>query len=269
VRDVLRLNRAYGRLQAKRGGRLDHEALLTGARNLLGDWFPEAWADDERRAHGIAFESVTLRRRFEPEQRLRHAALGPLAPPLEAPERQHWETAEPVLLPAPEAALALLRRPPRWPDMGAAAGRFSALRATGLAGQTFEVEAVSRLAAARPVFRRGYVTCTALHVRADGTGDVDRAVRDLEERYGARTGGDRLPLLPAGGEPLALVVLTTHDGDVFERGSSHLLVWQSGASAFIRHVGVRDRGSGEQDIWQPSPASRSMLAQLALVPRLV
>ena len=40
-------------------GVLDREALLRGAAALLGDWFPEAYADDGRRGWGIAFANTT------------------------------------------------------------------------------------------------------------------------------------------------------------------------------------------------------------------
>lgn len=38
-------------------GTLDRDELLEGAARLLGDWFPEAYADDARRGWGIAFRS--------------------------------------------------------------------------------------------------------------------------------------------------------------------------------------------------------------------
>ena len=133
--DVLALNAAYGRLRLGRRGRLDHAALMDGAAALLGPWFREAWADDARRAHGIAFPSRAQRDAFLPEQRLRRAALGALTPPSRQPRDQHWATYHPVPLPDAEAALELLGEPWRWPDIGCAGGRFTALFSRGLLGR--------------------------------------------------------------------------------------------------------------------------------------
>jgi len=275
ARDVVALNRAYGRLRLRGRGRLDRDALLAGAGTLLGDWFAEAWADGERRACGIAFPTVAERRAFAPERRRDHAALGPLTPPLRPPAEQHWATYDPVALPGPDAALALLLDPARWPDIGAATGRFTALGGGGLEGQTFEIEVVAEPAPRSPVFTRGYVTCTALHV--NGNTDLDTAVADLARRYreGAEAGAP--DPLPAGAEPLALVVLTTHDGHFLGRALSHLLVWRDAGGAWIRDVGAWDPlplhlaatyaaagRAAQRQFWGPAPAERSMLAQLAL-----
>ena len=64
ARDLPAFARAWTalRLSADGGrGRLTGEALLEGAAELLGPWFPEAWADPARRAHGIAFETAAER----------------------------------------------------------------------------------------------------------------------------------------------------------------------------------------------------------------
>jgi hypothetical protein len=278
LRDVLAMRRAYGRLRPSNEGRLDHDALLAGARTLLGEWFPEAWADDDRRAHGIAFETVTARRRFEPEQRLREAAIGDLTPPLAAPSEQRWATYGPVALPDPERALRLLLRPARWPDIGAAAGRFTALRSTGLANQTFEIEVVALPAQPVPRFTHGYVTCTALHARGVGDSSVDEAVAELDRRYREAAGPAARPLLPPDAEPLALVELTTHEGHFLGRARSHLLLWRDAGGAFIRDVGASDPPpehlaatdavagpDAQEDFWGPARPAHSMLAQLALV----
>ena len=276
ARDVLALNRAYGGLRLRGRGRLDRRALLTGARSLLGDWFPAAWTDDERRAHGIAFESPAARRAYRPEERLRRAALGQLTPPLDPPASQHWATYDPVALPDPDAALELLLEPARWPDIGAVGGRFTALRSGGLAGQTFEIEVSAEPSSRSPVFTRAYVTCTSLHTPGDaGLGD---AVADLGDRYRSGAGADARPVLPDGADPLALVVLTTHDGHFLGRALSHLLVWRDAEGAWIRDVGAWDRlpphlaatyaaagRAAQQRFWGPEPPERSMLAQLALV----
>jgi hypothetical protein len=274
ARDVVALHRAYGSRRLRRGGRLDREALLAGAAALIGDWFPDAWADAARRAHGIAFATVEERDAFAPEQRLARAALGELTAPRRDPAEQHWATYDPVPLPDPDAALAFLGAPERWPDMGSANGRFTALRRAGLAGQTFEIEVVAEPAPRSPVFTRGYVTCTQLHT----DGDLTAAVADLAERYHAAAGPVARPILPAGAEPLALVVLTTHAGHFLGRALSHLLVWREAGGGFIRDVGAWDplppylaaayASAGrvaQHQFWGPEPAERSMLAQLALV----
>jgi hypothetical protein len=272
--DLAPLHQAFGGLRLRRGGRLEEEALLEGASRLIGDWFPDAWTDDGRRAHGIAFPTVDEREAFEPERRLRRSAIGPLTPPLREPAEQHWATYDPVQLPDPEGALAFLLEPGRWPDMGAAAGRFTALRGTGLEGQTFEIEVVAEPTPRSPVFTRGYVTCTALHT-GDGLAD---AVADLTARYRAGAGADARSVLPEGGEPLALVVLTTHAGHFLGRALSQLLVWREANGTWIRDVGAWDplplhlaatynaAGKAAQHaFWGPAEPARSMLAQLALV----
>ena len=275
--DVLALNRAYGMLRLRRRGRLDHDALLEGARVLVGDWFPDAWWDDERRAYGIAFQTVAERRAFSPERRLERAALGPLTPPLRSPAEQQWATYDPVSLTDPGASLSFLAQPERWPDIGAATGRFTPLRGTGLAGQTFEIEVVAEPTPRSPVFTRGYVTCTALHLHDDPESGLAAAVADLRERYEAGAGPGARPLLPEGAEALALVVLTTHEGHFLGRGLSQLLVWRDERGGWIRDVGAWDplpphldaayRAAGREaqhQFWGPAPAARSMLAQLAL-----
>jgi hypothetical protein len=271
--DLAALHRAYGGLRLRRGGRLDAAALRNGACELIGDWFPEAWADDARRAYGIAFPTVEERSAFAPEQRQKRAALGPLTPPLRNPAEQRWATYDPVALPDPDAALAFLLEPARWPDMGAATGRFTPLRSGGLGGQAFEIEVVAVPAPRSPVFTRGYVTCTELHTG----GGLAAAVQDLVARYRAGAGADARPVLPDGGEPLALVVLTTHAGHFLGRALSQLLVWRDADGAWIRDVGAWDplplhlaatynaAGKDAQHaFWGPASPERSMLAQLAL-----
>jgi hypothetical protein len=273
--DVLALNRAYGMLRLRRRGRLDREALREGARRLIGDWFPDAWEDDERRAYGIGFPAVAERRAFRPERRLEDAALGPLTPPLRSPDEQEWSTYDPVALPNPDVALSFLAQPERWPDIGCANGRFTPLRSTGLDGQTFEIEVAAEPAPRSPVFTRGYVTCTELHLEGER---LAAATAELSERYRAGAGAAARPLLPDGAEPLALIVLTTHEGHFLGRARSHLLVWRDGSGAWIRDVGGWDplpshlaaahRAEGreaQQQFWGPEPKERSMLAQLALV----
>jgi hypothetical protein len=276
-RDVVAFNRAFGRLRLARGGRLDNAALLDGASRLLGGWFPEAWEDEPRRAHGAAFATVAERDAFTPERRLRHAALGPLNPPLRAAAHQHWATYDPVELLDPRSALGLLRDPARWTDMGCASGRFTALRSGGLLGQTFEIEVVAQPSRRLPVFTRGYVTCTTALLNGAAS-DLRRAVDELRSRYQAGAGKDAPAMLPPGAEPLALIVLTTHAGHFLGSALSHLLVWQDARGTWIRDIGAWDplpthlaaayRAAGraaQRAFWGPAHPARSMLAQLAAV----
>jgi hypothetical protein len=277
--DVLALHRAFGSLRLRRRGRLDHEALLEGATRLLGPWFPEAWRDQRRRAHGIAFPGAAEAEAFTPERRLRRAALGPLTPPQRSAVEQHWATYDPVLLPKPEAALALLAEPRRWPDIGCANGRFTALRSGGLRDQTFEIEVVAEATQRAPIFTRGYVTCTGLALRGgEGTAEIDAAVADLGKRYAAGAGPHSAQLLPEDAEPLALVVLTTHAGHFLGAARSHLLVWRDDDGGWIRDIGAWDPlpphlaaayaaagREAQHEFWGPEPASHSMLAQLAAI----
>jgi hypothetical protein len=278
ARDVVALNRAFGALRLRARGRLDRDALLAGAATLLGDWFAPAWEDDRRRAHGIAFAGVEARDAFAPELRLAHAALGPLTPPQMPPVSQHWSTYDPVALPDAEAALDFLARPYRWPDMGSDAGRFTALRTGGLLGQTFEIEVVAEPTPRSPIFTRGYVTCTTLATRDDDPSGLQDAIDDLLQRYRAGAGDDARPILPSGAEPLALVILTTHDGHFLGPARSHLLIWRDEQGAWIRDVGAWDALApylavpyklagrrAQHAFWGPGPVARSMLAQLAIV----
>lgn len=266
ARNLPAFHRAFGAARLRQEGRLDRESLLAGGGELVGDWFPDAYADSRRRAHGVAFASIAARREFDPALRQRHSALGPLTPPTCPEGEREWETYDPVALPDPDAALAFVRDPARWPDFGSELGRFTAVRAGGLDGQTFEIEINVQPMPRLPIFTRGYVTCTEVH----------RAGRSLERRVAELA--VHIDVLPADASPLALVVLTTHHGHFLGRALSHLLVFESAGRAFIRDVGCWDplpwhlrKGyeHGGQDaqvaFWGPQPPRRSMLAQLAVV----
>jgi hypothetical protein len=178
-------------------------------------------------------------------------------------------------LPDADAALELLLEPARWPDIGSATGRFTALRSTGLPGQTFEIEVVAEPTPRSPVFTRGYVTCTALHTGGD---DLAAAVDRLRGHYRDGAGDEAPPVLPLGAEPLALAILTTHQGHFLGRGLSHLLVWRDSKGGWIRDIGAWDPlpphlaatyaavgRTAQREFWGPTPPERSMLAQLAIV----
>ena len=258
--DVVAFHRAFGaaRLSPSRGGfgRLDREALLAGSASLIGDWFAEAWADPARRAHGIAFESKAERVGFDPSVRALDAALGATTPPLQDAAGQRWSTYPSVALPDARAALELLLDPARWPDIGSAGGRFTALAPGGLEGQTFEIDLVLEAIPRAPLATRGYVTCTALHTGADAA----RALAALPVD----------PELP--GTPLALVELTTHEGHALGRAVSRLAL----SDVAICDIGAWDPLTGalraayaagghdaQAAFWGPQDPDRSMLVQLA------
>jgi hypothetical protein len=267
ARDLPAFHRAFGSSRVRAGGLLDRESLLAGAGRMLGDWFPDAYADDRRRAHGIAFETADDRAAFDPGLRLRHGALGPLEPP-EAPEAErHWSTYPPVPLPDAGAALRFLLDPARWPDMTSAAGRFTAVHAGSLRGMTFEIDVSTALVPRAPIFTRAYVTCTA--VRSSGR-PLAQGVAALQANVG--------DALPGGATPLALIELTSHRGHFLGRARSHLLVFTNGDQGFIRDVGCWDplpahlaaayAAAGREAqaaFWGPEPEETSMLAQLARV----
>ena len=136
--------------------------MLEGAPQLVGDWFPDAYGDDARRAWGIAFPSVAERNRYEPGRRLQLARLGKLTPESAPLERQTWHTYPPVAMPSVDGVVSALTRPETWPDYASELGRFTPLRAGGLDGQTFEIEVAAGTESGRPIFTRGYVTITRL-----------------------------------------------------------------------------------------------------------
>ena len=268
--DVLGFHRAFvgARLRGHPRGTLDRAALLAGGAQLLGNWFPTAYADPARRAYGIVFETEQARAAFDPAARTRDAALGALTPPSGPPEARVWHTYAPVAVPDPEALVALLHAPARWPDAASALGRFTPLAAGGLPGQTFEIDLVADLTRRTPVLTRGYVTCTA----AVGQEDPEALaawVADLD------AGGDAIP---AGATVHAGIDLTTHAGHPLGAAISRLAVWTDQAGSWIRDVGVWDplptptrqayRLAGRRAqaaFWGEGTPAESFLHQLALV----
>ena len=243
VHDALALHRAFGADRFLRAPRLTltRAQLLAGGERLLGDEFAAAWRDPARRGWGVAFAHAAARAAYEPERRLRDAALGPLTPPATAEARRHWSTYPPVALPSVDAAVAVLSSPSRWPDFGCSLGRFTALRSGGLKGQTFEIEVVAHPAPRTPVFTRGYVTATGLHDDPDAIATVlDRARLDA-------------PALPADATPRLLLELTTHAGHFLGPAVSRLVIWEQDGAAFIRDVGE----------WDPLPAHLAVPFRLA------
>ena len=237
---------AFGTARLRGLGTLDRAALEAGGERLLGDWFPAAAADPERRGWGIAFPDATERAAYDPARRWELAQLGELTPPSN-PGSAH--TYDPVALPSAEAALALLGQPERWPDFASETGRFTPLRDGGLDGQTFEIEVVVASLPV-PVYTRGYVTATRV--------------------------GDPEPwTLPDGARGLAAIELTTHAGHFLGPGISRLVVYEDDAGAWIRDVGVWDplppalavaykvAGRAAQEAFWGTDERRSMLVQLA------
>jgi hypothetical protein len=267
ARDLPAFHRAFGTARLGAGGRLDRAALLEGAAGMLGDWFPAAYGDAERRAHGVAFETVDERRAYDPALRLARAALAPLDPPRARPSERQWSTYPPVPLADAAAAVRFLCDPARWPDMACAAGWFTAVRAGGLPGVTFEIDVSAALVPRAPIFTRAYVTCTEVHLEGP---ELERAAAALGERVSEA--------LPPGATPLAFLQLTSHRGHFLGRAHSHLLVYEDGGGAFVRDVGCWDPlpahlsaayatagREAQQAFWGPEPEDLSMLAQLARV----
>ena len=109
-------------------------------------------------------------------------------------------------MPSAEGVIAAITQPETWPDYATEIGRFTPLRAGGLAGQTFEIEVAANTRTALPVFTRGYVTITSLV-----TPDDPKALHDWFEALEAgmeKYGNARI--VPEGGEPLVGFDLTTH-----------------------------------------------------------
>src|SRR4051794_10033589 len=238
--DVAAFHRAFGtgRFDTSESGRglLNREQLLAGGAKLLGDWFPEAYADDARRGWGIAFPTVEERDAYDPARRLALARLGEPTPEAGPPEQQVWHTYPPVEMPSAEAVIGALTRPETWPDYASEIGRFTPLRPGGLPGQTFEIEVAAGTGSGRPMFTRGYVTITALV-----TPDDPRALSDwfaaLED--GFRRYGDG-PVLPEGGEPIVGFDLTTHEGHFMGSGHNRLVLYTHEGRAWVRAAGTWD-----------------------------
>lgn len=256
-------------------GTLDAEQLLHGASRLLGPWFAEAYADDERRAHGIAFEDDEDRASYRPEYRLRHSTLGDPTPPQNELSGQVWHTYDPVPVPSAERVIAALARPETWPDYASDLGRFTAVRSGGLAGQAFEIEVMTALTPRTPTFLRGYVTANRV-VGLDDADPIEPYAQELNELM-VRVGRDQPPVFPIGCTPRLAVELTTHEGHFMGRGRNRLLLFEQDGQAFLRAAGSWDdmpitletayRKAGQraqQSFWGDEHPSSSMLHQIAL-----
>jgi hypothetical protein len=281
IADVVPFHRAFGadRFSTDGSGRgtLSRGQLFDGASRLLGGWFAGAYADDARRAWGIAFETLEERAAYVPERRLALAKLGPLTPESAPPAEQVWHTYPPVEMPSADAVVAALVRPETWPDYASPIGRFTPLRAGGLAGQTFEIEVAAGTDKGRPVYTRGYVTITQL-VTPDDPEALAEWLAALEDGM-ARYGKDEPRVVPEGATPVVGFDLTTHRGHFMGSGHNRLVLYTTAdGQAWVKAAGTWDpmpwhleqayRVAGrdaQHAFWgQGGDVAKSMLHQLAL-----
>ena len=280
VTDLPVFHRAFGKERFATGdssrGTLSRTQLLDGAARLLGGWFPAAYADDARRGWGIAFETGEDRAAYDPESRMKLARVGELTPERAPMSTQTWHTYPPVRMPSAEAVVAALTAPETWPDYASEIGRFTPLRAGGLAGQTFEIEVAAGTASGRPVFTRGYVTITKL-VTPDDPEALRTWVTALEDGL-RRYGGSEPRAVPEGGQALVGFDLTTHEGHFMGNGHNRLLLYTHDGQAWVRAAGTWDpmpwhieqsyRIAGrdaQHAFWgQGNVVAQSLLHQLAL-----
>jgi hypothetical protein len=243
VGDLAGFHKAFGshRLEQADSGRgqLSRDQLLAGGAALLGDWFPDAYADDSRRGWGIAFSTTQARAGYDPEVRMRLAKLTPLTPESAPLDQQVWHTYPPVKIPSAEAVIAGLTRPETWPDYATEVGRFTPLRAGGLDGQTFEIEVAAGTASGRPFFTRGYVTITTL-VTPDNPQALTEWFTAMEDGL-ARYGNDEPSAVPEDGTPVVGFDLTTHQGHFMGNGHNRLILYTDpSGTAWVRAVGTWD-----------------------------
>lgn len=272
--DLPAFHRAFGRLRltAKSGiGRLTRSDLLAGADAMFGPWFSAGYADARRRAWGIVFDSEEARGAYRPEDRMRHARLGPLTPPSGSPAEVTWKTYRPVRVADGRLTLHRLLTPESWPDFGSDHGRFTPLRSGGLLGQTFEIEVVAGASTRHPLLTRGYVTATRLE-GPDHPHGVTELVAEIDAGL-AKHGGQTLP---DGHHPIAVAQLTTHNGHFIGAGMSHFVLSEGPDGAALRDIGVWDpmtfplrsayRHGGraaQEAFWGEAEANNSMLHQFA------
>ena len=280
INDLSAFHRAFGSKRfettGSRRGALGRHELEHGAAELLGHWFPGAYADDARRGWGIAFETADQRAAYDYDARMKLAKLGRLTPESAPLSEQVWHTYPPVEMPSGEGVIAALTAPETWPDYASEVGRFTPLRPGGLDGQTFEIEVAAGTGPGWPVFTRGYVTITKL-VTPDDPAALKQWFDDLE--YGlAHYGKDEPRAVPEGGEPLVGFDLTTHEGHFMGAGHNRLLLYSYEGTPWVKAAGTWDpmpfhidqayRVAGrdaQHAFWgQGNIVSQSLLHQLAL-----
>ena len=279
VTDLSAFHAAYGSRRfdtdLSERGLLTRAQLLEGAVELIGDWFPGAYDDDARRAWGIAFPTEPERAAYDPQRRMAVAKLRALTPESAPAERQTWHTYPPVEMPSVAGVVAALSRPETWPDYASELGRFTPLRAGGLAGQTFEIEVAAGTESGLPVFVRAYVTVTRL-VTGDDPAALHQYFDQLETGL-ARYGKNEPRAVPEGGEPVLGFDLTTHKGHFMGAGHNRLVLYTHDGRTWVRAAGTWDpmpwhlersyRFAGraaQQAFWGQGDVARlSMLHQLA------
>ena len=280
AKDMVAFHRAFGRRRLASSptaprGTLDHDDLLAGAGRLLGGWFADAWEDPARRGWGIVFPTPSQRDAHDPTVRLRAAKVGALTPPELPPSEQVWHTYAPVPVASADAVLELLARPERWPDVATEIGRFTPLRAGGLAGQTFEIEVMAPLVPRLPAYLRAYVTVT----QALTTEDPEALHAYVDELNDAmvRIGRDEPPVVPEGATPVAAVELTAHEGHFMGSSRNRVLLYESQGAAWLRAAGTWDEmplaldqayrragRSAQARFWGQGEEDTSMLHQIAI-----
>jgi hypothetical protein len=242
ITDLRAFHRAFGgeRFATDRSARgiMSREQLLEGAARLVGDWFPEAYADDDRRGWGVAFPTPQEKAAYDHSKRMKLARLHELTPKSAPPTEQVWHTYPPVEMPSAEGVIAALTKPETWPDYASEIGRFTPLRPGGLPDQTFEIEVAAGTASGRPIFTRGYVTITKL-VTPDDPDGLQAWFDDLERGL-AEYGDDEPRAVPEGGTPLVGFDLTTHRGHFMGTGHNRLLLYTHEDRAWVRAAGTWD-----------------------------
>lgn len=243
ILDLVAFNRAYGghRLDDRAGsnlGTLSRAQLQSGADALIGEWFTEAYGDDDRRGWGIAFPTAEDKAAYDHSSRMALAMLGKLTPEQAPVEEQLWHTYPPVEMPSAEGVIAALTKPETWPDFSSEIGRFTPLRPGGLDGQTFEIEVAAGTGIGLPIFMRGYVTITRLVTPEDP--DSLRAYFDELERGMREYGDGEQKIFPEGAEPLVGLDLTTHEGHFMGSGHNRLVLYADDGRALMRAAGTWD-----------------------------
>ena len=275
--DILRFHNAFGTARFRgtggRTGTLDRASLLEGGATLLGGWFPEAAQDWGRRGWGIAFPTEAEKGAYDPQIRLAWARVGALTPPVRPVDEQIWHTYPAVEVPDAAVTAAAVLAVEHWPDYASELGRFTPLRRTGLAGQTFEIEVVGFPRPRTPVFTRGYVTVTTL-VTADDAAARDAWVQDVREGYAARE-REQQPI-PDGAEVHAGFDLTCHEGHFMGNAKNRLLLYTLDGRSYLRAAGTWDPMQwhlaelyarvgrySQHAFWGMESADESMLHQIA------